>query len=199
MDVDDHLTQLLQSMSLAGSWNSFVSCVLLLFALSYTDNFGIWRQASSEPQAHLTAHKEQDFSMSDSSDSEDSTYSVCSSVVLLNELPVHAYPSRFQPSPSTLPKSPEPAPTYCGCGLLQAVQDQLDSDLFPTTSGDYLDLIFAHREAFFAFPQNHRDCAIGFSEIAKKVETRKWRADREGDVEAMNAFRNEAWVVANAF
>ena len=41
-------------------------------------------------------------------------------------------------------------------------------------------------------------CAIGFTDIAKKVEARQWRADREGDMEAASAFRNEAWVIANA-
>ncbi|THH33049.1 hypothetical protein EUX98_g1125 [Antrodiella citrinella] len=79
-----------------------------------------------------------------------------------------------------------------------AVQDQLDADLFPTTNGVYLDLIFTHREAFYTFPQGHQLCALGFSEIAKKVEMRKWRVDREGDNEAVNAFRNEAWIIANA-
>ncbi|KAH8087804.1 hypothetical protein BXZ70DRAFT_533705 [Cristinia sonorae] len=114
--------------------------------------------------------------MSDSSDSEDSTYN----------------PSRSAPL-----KPIATEPESCGCYLLQAVQDQLDAGLFPTTNGDYLDLIFTHREAFYAFPQGHRLCAIGFSDIAKKVECRKWRTDRDGDVEAVNAFRNEAWMIAN--
>jgi len=158
MNVDDQLTQLLQSMSLAGPWTS-------TFA----------NEEQQEPQ--ISVRKEQDAFMSDSSDSEDSTYN---------------------PSHSISPKPQSVEPPSCGCGLLQAVQDQLDADLFPTTNGVYLDLIFIHREAFYTFPQGHRLCALGFTEIAKKVETRKWRVDREGDVEAVNAFRNEAWVIANA-
>lgn len=156
----------------------------------------IWRQASEEPQPPVIAHKEQEISMSDSSDSEDSTYNVRLLAVLLRTFILICLST--QPSHSTYLKSHETEQPSCGCGLLQAVQDQLDAGLFPTTSGDYLDLIFTHREAFFAFPQGHRSCAIGFSEIAKKVETRKWRVDREGDVEAANAFRNEAWIIANA-
>lgn len=55
-----------------------------------------------------------------------------------------------------------------------------------------------HREAFYAFPPGHRTCAVGFSEIAKVLETRAWRADRDADQEAVVAFRNEAWIIANS-
>ncbi|TCD59935.1 hypothetical protein EIP91_011033 [Steccherinum ochraceum] len=178
MNIDDQLTQLLQGMSLSGAWQS----------------------ANEEPRPPMPAPKEPDTFMSDSSDSEDSTYNVR----LIPHIPASSdsftpltpYPIP-QPSRSTSPKSLAITPPYCGCGMLQAVQDQLDSDLFPTTSGDYLDIIFAHREVFYAYPQAHAMCALGFTEIAKKVETRQWRADREGDLEAVAAFRNEAWALAS--
>lgn len=102
---------------------------------------------------------------------------------------------------STLkPNPPKPKPTEsapCGCGLLQAIHAQLTSDRFPTTGGDYLEAIFTHREVFHAFPQGHRGCAVAFTDIASCLEKRAWRADRDADYEAVAAFRNEAWVIAN--
>lgn len=74
---------------------------------------------------------------------------------------------------------------------------QLTSDRFPTTGGEYLEAIFTHREVFSAFPQGHRECAIAFSSLASSLESRDWRADREGDAEAVAAFRHEAWALAN--
>ena len=50
----------------------------------------------------------------------------------------------------------------------------------------------------FAYPQAHRDCALAFSDLADHLERREWRADREGDAEAVAAFRHEAAVVAHA-
>lgn len=84
-----------------------------------------------------------------------------------------------------------------GCALLQSIHSQLHDELYSTTNGSYLDVIFMHREAYFSFPLGHKTCSIGFSEIAKGLEQRAWRADRDGDHEAVVAFRNEAWIIAN--
>ncbi|EFI28131.1 hypothetical protein CC1G_14158 [Coprinopsis cinerea okayama7 len=89
-----------------------------------------------------------------------------------------------------------PAETYYGCAYLQAIQSQIDN--YPTTGGEYVEAIFTHREIFAAHPVAHRDCARGFSDIASVLEKRAWRADREADVEAVSAFRHEAWMVANS-
>lgn len=84
-----------------------------------------------------------------------------------------------------------------GCGLLQAIQDQLCSDSYPTTAAAYLEVIFTHREVLYACPQLHRGCAMGFSELAAMLDRREWRADREGDGEAAAAFRHEAGLTAH--
>ncbi|KAG5637729.1 hypothetical protein H0H81_003439 [Sphagnurus paluster] len=81
-----------------------------------------------------------------------------------------------------------------GCGYLQALQEQLDN--YSTTSGEYLEAIFTHREILAAFPAAHRECARGFSDMAGMLEHRAWRADREADAEAVAAFRHEAWSIA---
>ena len=93
--------------------------------------------------------------------------------------------------------SVNPLPPH-GCPLLQAIEFQPHQDSYSTISGSYLDVIFMHREAFFAFPQGHRTCSVSFSELAKVLEKRPWRTDRDGDQEAVVAFRNEAWVIANS-
>ncbi|KAI0042556.1 hypothetical protein FA95DRAFT_1564203 [Auriscalpium vulgare] len=87
------------------------------------------------------------------------------------------------------------------CALLQAITglyDESDADLenFPTTCGAYLELIFTHREAFAAAPHAHEGCPAGFTALARTLELRAWRADRDADIEAVNAFRHEAWMVA---
>ncbi|KAI0724181.1 hypothetical protein C8Q72DRAFT_786972 [Fomitopsis betulina] len=90
------------------------------------------------------------------------------------------------------------APPPCGCALLQWLREQLEAGKYATTGGDYLEIIFTHREAFHAFPDGHRTCAIGFSDIAADLERREVRPDRESDPEAAAAFRHEAWVVASS-
>ena len=90
------------------------------------------------------------------------------------------------------------APPPCGCALLQWLRDQLAEGRYATTGGDYLEIIFTHREAFHAFPDGHRTCAIGFSDIAADLERREMRPDRESDPEAAAAFRHEAWVIASS-
>ncbi|TFK50987.1 hypothetical protein OE88DRAFT_1660165 [Heliocybe sulcata] len=110
------------------------------------------------------------------------------------------------PTPSTdvdMSVSAQPVPTQSkqhtdeeqyGCGLLQAVQAQVEA--CQTTGGEYLDIIFTHRELLFAYPAAHRTCSRGFTDLARQLEQRAWRADREGDSEAVVAFRNEAWIIA---
>jgi len=120
-----------------------------------------------------------DAPMSDSSDSEDSTY--------------QGNPSASSSSTATADARPP-----CGCALLQHIHEAVRSGSFPTTGGEYLEIIFTHREAFFAFPQGHRDCAVTFSNLAGDLEQRSPRPDRDGDGDAVNTFRNEAWVIANA-
>jgi len=81
-----------------------------------------------------------------------------------------------------------------GCAYVQAVRQQLDN--FATTGGEYLETIFTHREIFSAYPEAHRQCARGFSDLAFMLERRAWRADRDADLEAITAFRHEAWAIA---
>ncbi|KAJ3572113.1 hypothetical protein NP233_g3294 [Leucocoprinus birnbaumii] len=83
----------------------------------------------------------------------------------------------------------------CGCSFLQTIRSQLDS--YPTTSGEYLDAIFVHREMFSSFPGAHRECARAFTDLAYSIEQRAWRADREADLDAVVAFRHEAWMIAS--
>ncbi|KAI0758501.1 hypothetical protein BD413DRAFT_488708 [Trametes elegans] len=128
--------------------------------------------------------------MSDSSDSEDSTYQPSLSPPLASSSSGNAPP-------------PPPPPPPCACAYLQALQGRIRAGAYATTGGDYLEAIFTHREAFFAFPPGHHGCAIVFSDIARDLEERTpppagWRADWEGDSEAAAAFRHEAWVIASA-
>ncbi|PIL33541.1 hypothetical protein GSI_04164 [Ganoderma sinense ZZ0214-1] len=146
--------------------------------------FASEEQAAPAPPAPAPAPPADDAAMSDSSDSEDSTY--------------QASPSQSAASGSC-----------CGCAYLQAVCAQIREGAYATTSGDFLETIFTHREALLAFPQGHRACAAGFTELARDLETRaqraatvegggyQWRPDWDGDHEAVVAFRHEAWVIAN--
>ncbi|KAM5543028.1 hypothetical protein V8D89_003412 [Ganoderma adspersum] len=146
--------------------------------------FASEEQSSPTPPTPPPAPPADDAAMSDSSsDSEDSTY-------------------QARPSSS--------AGSCCGCAYLQAVCAQIREGAYATTSGDFLETIFTHREALFAFPQGHRACAAGFTELARDLERRardsatvegggyQWRPDWDGDHEAVVAFRHEAWVIANA-
>ncbi|KAI0663962.1 hypothetical protein C8Q70DRAFT_944019 [Cubamyces menziesii] len=197
MEVDSQLSQLLNSLSLDSQRRKVI--------------FG-----SEEPQVASPTYPTRniaDAAMSDSSDSEDSTYQVCPSFILQTKsrakhpnptaVSPHLHqPSRSasQPTSSSSTDAPPPPPP-CGCAYLQALQGQIRAGSYATTGGDYLEAIFTHREAFFAFPPGHRGCALGFSELARDLEARDqaWRADWDGDSEAAAAFRHEAWVIANAF
>ncbi|KAL4248276.1 hypothetical protein ABKN59_006648 [Abortiporus biennis] len=186
MEVDDHLAHLLETMSLANAaWlnkpSSSSSCPHSHSDMAREDPVGATITILSDLKAHPDA------SMSDSSDSEDSIFT----------------PPSPSASSSTTIESVH-SPQLFGCGLLQYIQTLLllpssnnHNQTYSTTNGEYLETIFTHREAFYAFPPAHRECALGFSEIAKLIERRAWRADWEGDLEAVKAFRQEAWVVAN--
>ena len=90
------------------------------------------------------------------------------------------------------------------CALLASLTHSYDPDTDPdgaadalqTSCGEYLELIFIHREAFAALPSAHVGCSAGFSALARSLELRAWRADRDADSEAVAAFRHEAWMVA---
>ena len=116
-------------------------------------------------------------------------------------LPSMISSSTLNPKGRESPLSSKPtasAPRLCGCGLLQYTQEQVASDRFPTTGGDYLDTLFTHRDMYRAFPQGHQECVIALNDLARSIELRAWRADRDSDYEAVAAFRNEAWLIANA-
>jgi len=84
------------------------------------------------------------------------------------------------------------------CAFLQALTHWYDPDAeeVQTTCGEYLELIFIHREAFAARPAAHVGCSAAFSALARSLELRAWRADRDADTEAVAAFHHEAWLVA---
>ncbi|KZT05338.1 uncharacterized protein LAESUDRAFT_655924 [Laetiporus sulphureus 93-53] len=105
--------------------------------------------------------------------------------------------SSYRPSPSGSSRYIASAgmPPSSGCALLQALRGQVQAGQYPTTGGEYLEAIFTHREAVAAFPQGHHNCAVGFSDLAMELERRGMRPDREGDAEAVAAFRHEAWVI----
>ncbi|KAF9222483.1 hypothetical protein BS17DRAFT_192072 [Gyrodon lividus] len=68
---------------------------------------------------------------------------------------------------------------------------------FQTTNGAYLDTILLHRSLLNAFPPAHKGCAVTLQEIARALELRAWRADRDSDPEAVSALRQEAYLTAN--
>ena len=158
-----------------------------------------WRKASEEllPTPPAAAHR--DATMSDASDNEDSTCPVRRpSSPFSVSIPFLIFPQPRSPSGSSNYTKTADAPPPCGCALLQWLRDQLAEGRYATTGGDYLEIIFTHREAFHAFPDGHRTCAIGFSDIAADLERREMRPDRESDPEAAAAFRHEAWVIASS-
>ncbi len=109
-------------------------------------------------------------------------------------------------SSSDAPPSPPAAATTATatpqpCALLESFTHSYDPDTdgadgLQTSCGEYLELIFIHREAFAARPAAHVGCPAGFSALARALELRAWRADRDADTEAVAAFRHEAWMVA---
>ncbi|KAH9944585.1 hypothetical protein B0H21DRAFT_463718 [Amylocystis lapponica] len=140
---------------------------------------GRWHKTDFESEEHRPTDTH-DAPMSDSSDNEDFTY-------------------QRNPSASSSSTATADAPLPCACPLLQHIHEEVHSGGYPTVGGEYLEVIFTHREAFSAFPQGHRACAVSFSDLAQDLERRGGRADRDGDAEAVAAFRHEAWVIANAW
>jgi len=105
-----------------------------------------------------------------------------------------AHPS---PAAATATVAVTPPP----CALLESLTRSYDPDSdgadgLQTTCGEYLELIFIHREAFAGRPAAHAGCSAAFSALARALELRAWRADRDADTEAVAAFRHEAWMVA---
>ncbi|KAF8552948.1 hypothetical protein OG21DRAFT_1523450 [Imleria badia] len=71
------------------------------------------------------------------------------------------------------------------------------ANAFQTTNGVYLDTLLLHRGLLAAFPPTHQGCATALHEIARAIEVRAWRADRDSDAEAVAALRQEAYIVAH--
>jgi hypothetical protein len=50
-----------------------------------------------------------------------------------------------------------------------------------------------------ASPKEHEGCARAFSDLARIIDDREWRSDRESDQEAAAVFLNEAMTVASLY
>ncbi|KAG2032611.1 hypothetical protein BDR03DRAFT_935917 [Suillus americanus] len=133
----------------------------------------------------------------DAANTEDPAYHSSSCDATTNHLPT---------SSIIVPRSPLPA-----CHFLQSILASLApeshvlspspypypaSSHFRTTGGEYLDTILTHRALLSAFPPAHKGCAIALQEIARAVEVRAWRADRESDAEAVATLRQEAYLTS---
>jgi len=119
-------------------------------------------------------------------------------LLITSRLPL-APASSKQSGTTASSSSSDAPPTPAPCGLLEALTRSYDPDAadeLQTSCGEYLELIFIHREAFAARPSAHEGCSAGFSALARALELRAWRADRDADTEAVAAFRHEAWMVA---
>ncbi|GBE80750.1 predicted protein [Sparassis crispa] len=180
MEIDMHLSQLFGGMKLDSRWSKtdVVSHLPSLDSRPARSDIalGLWRKESEEliPASMPPIADTPDALMYDSSDSEDSSY---------------------QPSPSASSSSTESVDA--GCALLQAIREEVRIGRYPTTGGEYLEAIFTHREVFSAYPQGHRMCSVGFSDLAQDLEQRSGRADRDADPEVVAAFRHEAaWIAA---
>jgi len=84
-----------------------------------------------------------------------------------------------------------------GCPLLLSIYYHLEA--YPTTGGAYLDTIFTHRALLHSSPREHEWCARALSDLARKIDDREWRADRESDQEAVAAFLHEAMTMATLY
>ncbi|KAI0317184.1 hypothetical protein OF83DRAFT_1122799 [Amylostereum chailletii] len=146
----------------------------------------------TESDVHMS---DEESYQSDTSASSSSSGATSSSPPPLNSKPGTITPTNVTTS-SAQQTTPEP------CELLKFSLGMYDPDgsddlpHFSTTCGAYLELIFTHREAFNACPRSHEGCPAGFSALARALELRAWRADRDADTEAVAAFRHEAWMVA---
>ena len=84
-----------------------------------------------------------------------------------------------------------------GCPLLLSIHYHIEA--YPTTGGAYIDTIFTHRALLHASPREHEGCARALSDLARKIDDREWRVDRESDQEAVTAFLHEAMMVATLY
>jgi len=107
---------------------------------------------------------------------------------------------------SDAPRSATVTATAAPCAFLESLTRSYDLDAaaddseelhqVQTTCGEYLDLIFIHRDLFAGRPSAHAGCSAAFTSLARALELRAWRADRDADIEAIVAFRHEAWMIA---
>jgi hypothetical protein len=112
-------------------------------------------------------------------------------VVLAPSLPSLTLSSYFDQTVSHSHEGP------FGCPLLRSLHYHIEA--YPTTGGAYLSTIFTHRALFDASPKEHVECARAFSDLARGIDDRMWRPDRESDQEAVTAFLNEAMTVASMY
>ncbi|KAI0267833.1 hypothetical protein BC834DRAFT_60660 [Gloeopeniophorella convolvens] len=87
---------------------------------------------------------------------------------------------------SDTPSTP-PAPTPCELLHAFASCHAPDTAGVHIADGELSQLIFAHRDAYLAYPRAHTGCSAGFSRLAAFVEQ---RADMAG------LLRSEAWLLS---
>ncbi|KAF8841737.1 hypothetical protein BDN67DRAFT_1010401 [Paxillus ammoniavirescens] len=180
------LCQLLQAMSLSKGKFKAPAAEVTAY-VPYVSQSANEHDASTEDLAYHSDAWESSSSKSSTSDQH-----------LTDSLPT----SSVAVPPSTLP----------ACHFLQSILASLDPESpvlspspypypiaspFQTTNGAYLDTILLHRSLLGAFPPAHKGCAATLQEIAKALEMRTWRADRDSDAEAVVAIRQEAYLIVN--
>jgi len=129
-------------------------------------------------------------------DSESTSQDLSKGVMQVDEFPRGSITSRpeCQSHPNTTSHS-HVGPF--GCPLLLSIHYHIE--VFPTTGGAYLDTIFTHRTLFHASPRDHEQCGRAFSDLARQLDDREWRADRESDQEAVAAFLQEAMSMGSLY
>ncbi|CCM06465.1 uncharacterized protein FIBRA_08730 [Fibroporia radiculosa] len=178
-DVEVHLIQLLGSMRLEGGWDK-PSSVSSPTSIKISTSINGTAEKNSPRIDGGSPPQDSDTIMSNSIDTED----------------LHYQHPHGHPAASV--NENENARPPCGCALVQALRGLIRAGTYPATSGEYLEAIFTHREAFYAFPQGHRTCAIGFSDLAVDLERRQYVVKADVDEVAATAFRHEAWVIASS-
>jgi hypothetical protein len=157
----------------------------------------LWRQASEPTATATVAPIACDTQMNDAGNSQVRIILAPSSAAVSNfDFPM-TY-DMFQSGTTASSSSSDAPPLQGPCALLESLTRSYDPDAedVQTSCGEYLELIFIHREAFAARPSAHAGCSAAFSALARALELRAWRADRDADTEAVAAFRHEAWMVA---
>ncbi|KIK97965.1 hypothetical protein PAXRUDRAFT_135174 [Paxillus rubicundulus Ve08.2h10] len=178
------LCQLLQAMSLSkGKLKAPAAEVTVPYASQSANE----HDASTEDLAYHSDAWESSSSKSSSSDRHlTDSLPTMSVAVLPSSLPachfLQSILASLAPESPVLSPSPYPYPV---------------ASPFQTTNGAYLDTILLHRSLLSAFPPAHKGCAATLQEIARALETRTWRADRDSDAEAVVALRQEACLTVN--